>query len=372
MSGEVAAKTNARTVVQQGIVNLETVYKSLVAKISEYSEKVNKIKSFGVKPEYKDNALAGIKKITEDYTALKEARLTETRKMDAFVKMFTDAEKQLDSIRNDLQLYANDCLKEEIRLNELKRAEETKEKNKELEMISFRGACRDYIQSQYAAIQKEYAAKLREIMDSFSPDQSEADFVQQLRSIEINKIKNAIPEFCFVHNSQPTDKELKDHYIGVYTELDSEYTEAKKNMDIYLQDCIKMIPSLIKQLKTDAGKAKESLEAKAVLAQAQIDVNLEEKLDDNKLSDTLTMVSAEIPEVVVKSKKVITAKIVSHAGGLSLCKWYFQQDEYTGKSVEKLESLSLGNMLTLAKKQYASNPDFDLNGIEFTEDVAAK
>lgn len=372
MTTTVQPTQTQRTVVQHSITNLETVYKTITLKINEYKEKVSKIKSKGVSASLKENALAGVKKIQEDYNALKESRLFETRKIDSFVKLFTESEKHLDALREELQQFANACLKEEIRLTELKQAEDQIAKNKEIEMINFRAACRDYIRSQYAEIQKQYARDIRNVLDEHSLNETESDLVLKLKAIELSAIKNKIPEFKFIHNEKQSTEQLKQMYVGVYSELENERTEAKNVQSIYLQDSIKLIPSLRKQLSVDIEKAKQSIEAKHTIQTASIEVAHEEKVSDDKLSDTLTMVDSFVPEVVIASKKIITGKIVSHVGGLSLAKWYFKQDEYINKSVDKLETVSLGSMLTLAKKEYSKDSDFELNGIEFTSDVAAK
>lgn len=372
MSQEVQNKLTQRTVVQNSILNLETIYKTITLKINEYTQKVAQIKSKGVSPALKENALAGIKKIQDEYNSLKESRLVETRKLDAFVKLFTESEKNLDSLREELQQFANLCLKEEIRLTEIKQAEQQKAKNKELEFINYRAACRDYIKQQYAEIQKQYAAEIRNVLDSHNLNESENDIIIKLKGIELPKIKNKLPEFKFQHNEQPTNEELKQMYIGVFSELETEKIEAQNTQSIYLQDSIKLIPSLRKQLAVDVNIAKQSIDAKHTLQTAAIEVVHEEKVSDDKLNDTLTTIDSFVPEVVLASKKVITGKIVSHVGGLSLAKWYFKQNEYIDRPVEKLESVSLGSMLTLAKKEFSKDPDFELNGIDFILDVAAK
>jgi len=350
---------------KSAIEKLLTIRDSYELTISQLKPKVEKMLSLSPDSKFKVSALNGIKAINENIDSLKEQRLTETRKIDEVKAIFTSYEKSLVSMREQMQEFANKCLDIELKEIQAKQAEEMAEANKKNEMIEYEKKCRDYILEQISECLIEINRLIRYVMDSHNPFDSPEILVENIRKVEFPKIKNKLPVHTFKFNLNVSEDAKKEMYLNELKKLKPNVDEMTEKMQKYIQDAILMASDFVKAIREDEMGAKKQVEAKAVLQEAEIMEAHSEIEKENSISDVFSEMQTVVPEIVVAGKKEVIAEIASHAGCISLSKWYFTQPEFQKKTLNSLEKISIGMMLTLAKKNFAEDQKFELNGIEF-------
>ncbi|MBK9723338.1 MAG: hypothetical protein IPO78_17380 [Saprospiraceae bacterium] len=364
--------TKEVTIAKTAIEKLFHIRQHYEIAISTFKPKIEKLLSMKPSAEMKDNALKGIKAINEQIDTLKEARLVETRKIDEVKSLFTNYEKQLAELKSSAQSFADRCLEVQMQQEKIRQAEVAKENAKTNEIIAFRNTCRDYLLQAIADVRTELARLVMFEMDNHAIEFGEADLVEKIKAIEMPKLVNKIPFFTFRENLDVSEQQKKDLYSEAFTALKKEREQLKEETELMIQESIATVPSFMKSLKKDALATKQQLEAQTTLKIAEAQNDLQEQKNDNAISDTLDMIDNTPIEIVVPMKQVIEAEIVAHTAGLSLSKWYFMQPEYQKKPLDSLEKVSLGMMLTAAKKQYEKDNEFELNGVEFSVKHKAK
>lgn len=351
------------------LLDIRTLYEKT---ISELKPKVQKLLAQTPTADLKDNALKGVKIIAENIDTLKDVRLIETRKIDEIKSFFTSLEKELLELKNNAQAFADKCLQEQMKEEKERQLKEAAKMASLNELQLYKNKCRDNIITAIADVRIEAHRLIRYVMDNCNPELGAENLISEIKKITLPKLKNKLPVFNFNFNTGLTEDNLKGMYKEVYDSLDSEIKKLNDETGMYIQEAILLVPDFIKSALLDAESAKKTLEAREVLNTVSVQQHLEEAKNDNAITDVLQSIDAAPTEIVIDSKRVVSAEIVSHAALISAVKWYAMQPEYQKKPLESLGKVSLDMMLTLAKKHYEKDNTFELNGVEFEIKEKAK